>query len=123
MIYATITGHLGQNPETRDVGGKTVCNFSIASNGMKKDDPPTWVRVAVWGKRAEWVKQCLRKGSAVIVVGTLSTRTFDGKNGKQTSLECQSDHVDFGGGGKREEAAPKQAAQPLGDHDDDNTPF
>ncbi len=122
MIYATITGHLGQNPETRTVGDRQVANFSVGSNGMKKDDGPTWVRVAVWGKRAEWAKQYLVKGQAVVVVGTLSTHTFQGKNGKQTSLECQADHVNFNGG-KREGAAPAQAAQPLGDYDDDNTTF
>lgn len=81
MIHATVIGNLGNDAELKVVGQNqnSVCNFSIATKGRKKDGPTTWVRAAMWGMRAEKVAPYLKKGGRVAAVGTITTREHDGK--------------------------------------------
>ena len=80
MIHCTCIGNLGNDGELKVVGqGNTVCNFSIGTRGRKKDGPTTWVRAAMWGKRAEAVAPYLKKGGRVAVTGTLTSREHEGK--------------------------------------------
>jgi len=93
----TFSGNLGSDPESRQVGDRQVCNFSVAVNG-RRDDPPTWVRVAAWGKLAEVCQQYLGKGRQVIVTGAARLREYEGKNGRGQSLEVDARDVTFIGG-------------------------
>ena len=91
-IHATVIGRLGRDPEVRQVGRHTVCNFNVATNyGWGEKQTTTWVRVAVWGKPGEPCARFLRKGSEVGVSGVLHTREHDGK----TYVELDGKHVDF----------------------------
>jgi len=73
-----IVGNLGRDPELRYTpNGTPVTNFSVAtnrtytnSNGEQVKET-IWFRVSVWGKQAETVNQYLRKGSKVLVEGSL----------------------------------------------------
>ncbi len=73
-----IVGNLGRDPELRYTpNGTPVTNFSVAtnrtytnSNGEQVKET-IWFRVSVWGKQAENVHQYLRKGSRVLVEGSL----------------------------------------------------
>jgi single-strand DNA-binding protein len=94
----TFSGNLGGDPETREAGGSTVCNFSVAVNGRRDSDPTTWVRVAAWGKLGEMCGQYLAKGRQVIVTGAARLREYEGKNGKGVSLEVDAREVTFIGG-------------------------
>ena len=110
MNKLVIIGRLGRDPESRDVAGTTVCNFSMAVDG-RKDDPPTWFRVAAWGKLGEVCRRYLSKGRQVCVVGPVSVREYDGRDGeKRFSLEVTAREVEFLAGGK-DEGSPAQ------DHD------
>ncbi|HAI75111.1 MAG TPA: single-stranded DNA-binding protein [Microscillaceae bacterium] len=86
----TLIGHLGNDPDVREVNGKKVANFSLATtekrgNGEEKTE---WFRVAFWERTAEIVEKYLKKGSQVFVEGRLSTREYTDKEGKsRTSLE------------------------------------
>ena len=93
----TFSGNLGSDPESRQVGERQVCNFSVAVNG-RRDDPATWVRVAVWGKQAESCQRFLAKGRQVIVTGAARLREYEGRNGKGVSLEVDAREVTFIGG-------------------------
>ena len=93
----TFSGHLGSDPELRAVGDRQVCNFSVAVNG-RRDDPATWVRVAVWGKQVEACQRYLAKGRQVIVTGAARLREYEGRNGKGVSLEVDAREVTFIGG-------------------------
>lgn len=93
----TFSGNLGSDPESRQVGDRQVCNFSVAVNG-RRDDPATWVRVAVWGKQAEACQRYLAKGRQVIVTGAARLREYEGRNGKGVSLEVDAREVTFIGG-------------------------
>jgi len=92
-------GNIGTEPEIRFLpSGQAVCKFSVAVNQRKKvgdewkDTNTTWFRVTVWGKQAEAVVE-LKKGSRVLVVGTLIGEAWekDGKTG--FSLEVNVEHV------------------------------
>lgn len=103
----TVVGKVAKDPEAR-ANGKAQ-GFSIpVSKG--KDQPTTWVRVTAWGKTAEYVAQYVKKGSLVACSGSIETREFDGKNGKQTSLELNAASVtQFRTDSSPAEMAPKAA--------------
>lgn len=84
----TLLGNLGADPELRYTqGGTAVLNIRIATperfNG--KDGQWTerteWHNVVIWGKRGEALANILRKGSSVLVEGTLRTTSYDAKDG------------------------------------------
>jgi len=114
MNKLVIIGRLGRDPESRDVAETTVCNFSLAVDGGRKDDPPTWFRVAAWGKLGEGCRRYLSKGRQVCVIGPVSVREYDGRNGeKRFSLEVTAREVEFLAGGKDDGAK----GSPAQDHD------
>jgi single stranded DNA-binding protein len=133
MIHTTVTGNLGKDAETRQVGDDSVTSFSIASNEKVKGEKiTTWVRASIWGKRGSALAQYLTSGTKVCIVGTASLRSYQGKDGaSQTSLEVRVIAIDLmGGGGKGGEqrtAAParKEAQDDLDGDDvgDSEIPF
>lgn len=102
----TVTGFVAKDPESA-ANGKAA-KFSIPVN-KGKDSPTTWVRVTAWGKTAEFVMQYVKKGALVAASGTLETREFEGKNGKQTSVELNAGSVQSFRTGN-DTPAPKPAA-------------
>jgi single-strand DNA-binding protein len=82
-----LIGRLGQDPELRYTpSGKSVANFSLATNMVWKDqdgnnqEKTEWHRIVVWGKQAENVGQYLKKGAQVYVEGRLQTRSWQDQN-------------------------------------------
>jgi single-strand DNA-binding protein len=85
-----VIGHLGRDPEMRFTpNGKSVANFSIASNrSWKSADGENhieteWFSVVAWGSLAEIAKQYLKKGSLVYVEGRLQSRSWQDNKGVQ----------------------------------------
>ena len=70
-----VIGNLTRDPEVREVGENTVCNFSVASNRKRSDgeEVVTYFRCAAWGRTGENVAKYLSKGRAVCVEGTLQS--------------------------------------------------
>jgi len=98
MNMMMFMGHLGGDPESRFTpSGKKVTNFSVAVNTRRgKEDQTTWYRVAVWGDQYDAMMQYLKKGSAIIVIGELSVRTYTDKAGAtQVSLEVTAHNIQF----------------------------
>jgi single-strand DNA-binding protein len=83
-----IIGRLGTDPETRYMpNGKAVTNFSVAtSERWKKDgekqERTEWHNVVAFEKLAEICAEYLRKGSQVYIEGSLKTRKWQDKEGK-----------------------------------------
>lgn len=101
MINATITGHLGRDPEQRTFGDQTVTTFSVAANSIRKDKetgaPYTmWINVSMWGKRGEYWLNNLSKGSKVLITGELIQRTYmsNKTNKQETILEMTCDTIE-----------------------------
>ena len=130
MNVLTATGNLGQDCEVKQVGGSTVCNFSVAMKSGFGDKAQTvWLDCAIWGKKAEGgLPEYLKKGQQVAVSGELST--FDATNGK-TYLKLRCNDVDLIGGKpegvqQSPQATPQKQGgsmpDPVDDFDDD-VPF
>lgn len=105
MKQLTIAGRIGKDAEIRSTrDGTQVCGFTVAVSGRKKDDPATWFSVSIFGKRGEALAQYLRKGTAVTIVGDLTARTFEGRDGQtRIDLGVVASEVTLLGGGQRDE--------------------
>ena len=114
MNVLTATGNLGQDCEVKQVGGSTVCNFSVAMKaGFGEKAQTVWLDCAIWGKKAEGgLPDYLKKGQQVAVSGELST--FDATNGK-TYLKLRCNDVDLIGGKSEsvQQAPEPQRQQPA----------
>lgn len=97
----TVMGNLGNDPDLRFTqGGTSVLNMSVAATTRYKDqdgewkDRTEWVRVVVWGKRAEALGKLLGKGSRVYVEGELRTSSWEDKEGtKRYKTEVHASQV------------------------------
>ena len=128
MMNLSIGGNVGKDAEVRAAGSSQVCNFSVAVSGYDrraKSKTTTWIRVAVWGARAEQLATLITKGSKVAVSGTLEVGEYQGK--PQLTLTAQ----DVTLLGKGQESAPSPSkgkpAAATGSSDDepgdDDLPF
>ena len=116
MQQITITGRLGRDPETRQAGSNSVCNFSVAcDNG--RDTVPTWYRVGVWGRQGEMAQKMLAKGRRVVVAGTLKVSTYEGK----TQLDVSATAWEFADSKPEGAQAPARTSAPY--PTDDLAPF
>jgi len=107
------TGTVGRDAEVRSTpSGQTVLNVTVANNvGFGDRQKTLWIRVALWGKRAEGgLKDYLKKGQQVFISGELSEseyKTTDGES--RTSLEMNAQIIDLIGKKKDSSAAPEPA--------------
>lgn len=103
MLKAQIVGNIGSDPEQRfAASGTATLRFNVASNGRVRDqsgewkDETTWVRVMVFGKRAETLAPYLKKGTRVFVDGRLEARPWTDNNGQvRAGLELMASDVEF----------------------------
>jgi single-strand DNA-binding protein len=87
-----------------------VLNFTVANNiGFGDRQQTLWVRVALWGKRAEGsLQNYLKKGQQVFVSGELTQREYQANDGTtKSSLELNANIVDLVG--KRNESGQQPA--------------
>lgn len=121
-----LAGHLTRDPElTFPRPDFSVCKFGLAINHRRKDkDEVCFVDCVAFGKQGEVIKQYLYKGSAFMVEGRLSFRTWETKEGKKASKhEVVVEGFTFLGKGNS--AEPDNAPQPSAvtaastPHDDD----
>ncbi|MFN3076374.1 MAG: single-stranded DNA-binding protein [Alphaproteobacteria bacterium] len=84
-IEIAMTGRIGRDPELKHVKGGTLALLALAiaaDDGAKGEDAPTtWVRVTVFGDRAEALAPTLAKGDRTYVEGKLSLDHWTGKDG------------------------------------------
>jgi single-strand DNA-binding protein len=79
----TIVGNLGRDPEMRYTQqGTAVTSFSVAvTTGSGNYEHTEWFRCSAWERLAEVVNEYAHKGSRVMCVGTLKTRSYEDKEG------------------------------------------
>ncbi len=118
-----LMGNLTRDPELRYIpSGQPVTSFSIAVNrtylsntGEKKEDV-NFIRIVVWGKRAEVCHQYLKKGSPVFIEGRLQSRNWEAQDGtKRNTVEVVAQNVQFlgRGSGARPDQAPADASEDV----------
>jgi single-strand DNA-binding protein len=115
-----LIGNLTRDPELRYVpSGTAVATFTLAVNrvykgqdGEKKEET-SFIRIVVWGRRAEVCGEYLSKGSPVFVEGRLQSRNWESQDGqKRSTTEVIADNVQFlrGSGAKGDGASQKEKA-------------
>jgi single-strand DNA-binding protein len=146
-----LIGNLGADPETRSMpSGMTVANIRIATSESWKDkqsgeqkERTEWHNVALFGRLGEIAGEYLRKGAQVYIEGSLRTRKWQDKEGRDryTTEVIASDMQMIGGRGagggggggggstgsyETRERAPSGEAAPAGasaEGFDDDIPF
>ena len=110
----SFTGTVGRDAEVRNTpSGQTVLNVTVANNvGFGDRQKTLWIRVALWGRRAEGALQnYLKKGQQVFVSGELSQSEYQGTDGTtKMSLELNATVLDLVGK-RNEQQAPQQNYQ------------
>ena len=102
-----LIGNLGADPETRSMpSGMTVANIRIATSESWKDkqsgeqkERTEWHNVAMFGRLGEIAGEYLRKGSQVYIEGSLRTRKWQDKEGRDRyTTEVIADEMQMLGG-------------------------
>ncbi|HVE90879.1 MAG TPA: single-stranded DNA-binding protein [Actinomycetota bacterium] len=99
----TLIGNITDDPELRYTpSGTPVASFTVAINrrvrdqasGEWKDGDTSFFKCNVWRQQAENVAESLTKGTRVIVVGQLRTRSWETPEGQKRSVtEVEVDHT------------------------------
>jgi single-strand DNA-binding protein len=151
-----LVGNLGADPDTRYMpSGKAVTNIRIATSDSWKDkqtgdqqERTEWHSIVLFDKLGEIAAEYLRKGSQVFIEGSLRTRKWQDKEGKDrytTEIVARDMQMlggrggagggssSSGGGGENsrparpaaseERAAPASADESGGGGFDDDIPF
>lgn len=135
MLTGSAIGNLGNDAELKySQSGSPVLRFNVATNGRVRnaegtwEDRTEWVRVTMFGQRAETLAQYLKRGMRVYVAGRLKARPWTTKDGDiRAGLELIADLCEFMSarnedGGQQQQARPA----PRGSSDDgdlDGLPF
>ena len=101
MQIITITGNVGKDPEQRTTqGGDSVTSFNVGVRQGWGDRASTnWFRCSVWGKRGDTIRQHVRKGAKITVVGELTIGEYNGK--PQYDIRCHDQ--DWAATGERQD--------------------
>ena len=94
----SVMGRLTADPEVRQTpNGVSVCSFTIANDkDFKRDgDAPNWIDCVAWNGIAETISRHFHKGDRVGVEGKLTTRTWEGRNGKVKATEVVVSNITF----------------------------
>lgn len=155
-----IMGHLGADPEVRYMpSGAAVTNIRVATSDIWKDrqsgerqERTEWHRIVLFNRLGEIAAQYLRKGSRVLVEGSLRTNKWQDQSGNErytteiiaSSMQLMDNKAGGGlesvgempqdmpmaasGGSASRQAQPATAAAPvaagaLDEEFDDDIPF
>ena len=94
-----LMGRLTRDPELRYTStNKPVCSFDVAvASGYGDSQKTDFINCIAWNKAAEFLGKYFNKGMMVIVGGRISTRTWEGKDGKKNYVtEVIANELDFG---------------------------
>lgn len=98
---AILAGRLTADPELKFTqSGISVTQFTVAVSRPKRKDDNTdtadFISCVAWKERAELVTKYFRKGSAIMVIGQIQTRTWtDNNNQKRYATEVLVDNIRF----------------------------
>lgn len=103
MNKAILMGRLTRDVELRTTAsGVSVASFSIAVNRRYKNADggydADFINCVAWRQQAEFISKYFRKGQQIGLVGSIQTRTYDGKDGKKVYVtEVAVDEAEFVG--------------------------
>lgn len=118
---AILMGNLVADPELKQTpSGVAVCSFRIGvqrrfkdANGQYASD---FINIVAWRQQAEFVSKYFRKGSSIVVVGSIQTRDYTDQQGnKRYATEVVADEVSFGAN-KSDSQSQSPAFAGMGDY-------
>ena len=116
MNRVLLTGRLTRDPEMRSLpSGKTVTNFSVATNEYRgREEHTEYHSIVTWERLAEICGQYLGKGQMVSLEGRLQTRRWeDERKIKHYRTEVVANSVEMLSGRRKKDYAAESAAQAL----------
>ena len=128
MNKIIIIGNLTGDPAIRTTrDGISVCDFTVAVNGRRKEDPAQFFRVSAWRQMGENCHKYLAKGRKVCVTGVVSAHTYSGNDGAtRVSLDIQASEVEFlspASGDSQQQSAPEHQQPVYTPVTNDDLPF
>lgn len=85
MNKAILCGFVGADPKMRYIESRPIAEFSLATKEPERRTPggavvperTEWHRIVMWDANAEFAEKYIRKGSRLLLEGTLRTRTWE----------------------------------------------
>lgn len=96
-----IIGNVGRDPEMKYLqSGTSVTSFSVAvttrwtdRNTNERREKTNWYSVSCWNRLAEIANQYVKKGTQIMVQGTVTARAWSGQDGDpRASLDLRADN-------------------------------
>lgn len=114
---AILIGNVGQEPRVRDVNGRKVASFTLATterytdrNGETRENTE-WHNITCWDKLAEVVEKWVQKGSPLYIEGKITTRKWQDQEGNDRYMtEIVANNLQMLG--KKSDNAPAQREDP-----------
>lgn len=93
----TLAGRLTADVELKTTeSGLSVCSFSLAIARAAKKDETDFIDCVAWRQTAEFISKYFKKGSSLMIEGSLQKRNWTDNNGnKRYSTEVIADKAYF----------------------------
>ena len=97
MNSVSISGRITKDAELKSTqSGISVCSFTVAVDRPTVKDKADFIDCVAWRHTAEFVSKYFRKGDPIELVGVITTRNYEDKNGnKRKAVEVVCEHVNF----------------------------
>jgi single-strand DNA-binding protein len=120
MIIAIAAGRIARDAELRTTkSDKSVCSFTVACDaGYGENKRTEWIKVAIFGKRADGLHPYLKKGTALTVQGEAKSNGWTKDGEAKAEIEIFADKITLLGGG-RASSDESQSSSVASDTDDD----
>ena len=107
MNRIVISGNITHDLEIKTSGETKILNFTVAVRRRFKDKegnyPTDFIRCVAFNNQCEFITKFFKKGSPILVEGTLQSNTYETENGaKRTVYNLVTENIDFFGGKKEE---------------------
>ena len=120
MNKVILMGRLTRDPEvsySQNGNNTCVCRFSLAvDRRFKREGQPEadFFNCTVFGKRAEAAEKYLKKGTKVVVEGSIQNNNYTNKNGEKVySVQIIVENIEFAESKKSADSFnPSDVAQP-----------
>ena len=120
-----LMGRLTADPELKTTeNGNSVVSFSIAVQRSYQRDQVDFIDIVAWRRTAEFICQYFKKGQMIAIEGSLQTRNWTDKEGKnRKSVEVIANNVHFCEGRKQDQTPTEEEPATTVSYADEDLPF
>lgn len=96
-----IHGYIGGEIKSKDVNGKTMAYFSVATSESWKDkdgnkkERTDWHNIIAWGPKADLAMKHLGKGREIVIVGKIKYNEYEDKDSHNKHRYTGIEVIDF----------------------------